>query len=621
MAQQDRTGTRLSDISHLFLSSVRDRQTQGASRPVRKPPTARPSVSIDLTPEEFAQVLAGDTAVPHAVTEIAPVQAVIGPHLGADQMQRVRQLARHMAADGSRVGVVTIDVCEFQLLCFDRQAPLPSPLMDPLSSEYFEPGDLGDAMEELNVDIDQWLLVVLNPRLPEARSVLRCADHWTFLSTCDHDTIVACYRTLKGLSGLHDAEWALAVLDWPSEADAFRVYSKLAGCCRQFLGATLENHTPVKPNDEVSEHTVFSWRSTHDKATVSTGAHWQVVTEFFRRARNIDIDSELDSHESIARQAEEQPMNNGHETQVPAIDQPCVTKSTQPPTAQIPAKRTYIEATTAIGHPAASGPVQAEVAPATFTASAPPTSNQPAARPAPANNAAKIAVGPVQVATATEQPVNVSIATDAEAAHLGTVGEVIVQTPDAETAATHATPGPRPVAMGSEKKVVIASSSTDSIPMPGNSTRHHAEELPDMDVIDLPSNITNPQTILSAVLEHAGSSLVECPVKPPMCPEARLAVTREHRLTLLAVAGDGLSDLRSIGQAYRWLNENRSLVAMAVPQLSIDAHQLPHLRLLVSRADLAAEILQPMLQSSSVTVESYRKLRWGAKSGLVLEAA
>ena len=106
-----------------------------------------------------------------------------------------------------------------------------------------------------------------------------------------------------------------------------------------------------------------------------------------------------------------------------------------------------------------------------------------------------------------------------------------------------------------------------------------------------------------------------------MCPDATLAVSRDHRLTIVAVAKQGLSDLRSIGQAYQWLIQNRALVAMAVPQFAIDAHQLPQLQLLVDQADASAEILQPMLQSSNVTVVAYRKLRWAGRTGLLLKAA
>ena len=49
----------LSEISHLFLSSIREKQTNGAPRPQRKAPAAKPQAaddSLDLTPEEFSQV-------------------------------------------------------------------------------------------------------------------------------------------------------------------------------------------------------------------------------------------------------------------------------------------------------------------------------------------------------------------------------------------------------------------------------------------------------------------------------------------------------------------------------------------------------------------------------------
>ena len=143
------------------------------------------------------------------------------------------------------------------------------------------------------------------------------------------------------------------------------------------------------------------------------------------------------------------------------------------------------------------------------------------------------------------------------------------------------------------------------------------------DVLDLPTADATPEQIVSAVLRKDGTSLLECPVRPPMCADARLAVNRERGVVLLAVAGRGLNDLRTIGQAYRWLVENRSLIGMAVPQLAIDPAQAPRLRLLVDRRDANAEVLQPMLGGGDghVTVQSYRRLKWGQKAGLLLEAA
>ena len=47
----------------------------------------------------------------------------------------------------------------------------------------------------------------------------------------------------------------------------------------------------------------------------------------------------------------------------------------------------------------------------------------------------------------------------------------------------------------------------------------------------------------------------------------------------------------------------------------------PRLTLLVDHADITAEVLAPMLESNTVNVRAYRKLRWGNKTGLLLEAA
>jgi hypothetical protein len=106
-----------------------------------------------------------------------------------------------------------------------------------------------------------------------------------------------------------------------------------------------------------------------------------------------------------------------------------------------------------------------------------------------------------------------------------------------------------------------------------------------------------------------------------MCGGVRVAVGRDRGVVLFAVAREGLGELRSIGQALRWLSDNRALLGMALPQFAIDTHQAPRLRLLVDHSDLSADALQPVLQSGSVTVQSYRKLRWGNKTGLLLDAA
>ena len=142
----------------------------------------------------------------------------------------------------------------------------------------------------------------------------------------------------------------------------------------------------------------------------------------------------------------------------------------------------------------------------------------------------------------------------------------------------------------------------------------------ELEVLDLPGPAT-VETILNAVLSRRDGGLIECPVRPPMCTTARLAVGRDRRAVLLAVAREGLSELKSIGQGYRWLVENRALIGMAVPQLAIDAYQAPRLHLLVGHSDVTADLLQPLLHAGHVTVQAYRKVRWGGRTGLLLDAA
>jgi hypothetical protein len=139
-------------------------------------------------------------------------------------------------------------------------------------------------------------------------------------------------------------------------------------------------------------------------------------------------------------------------------------------------------------------------------------------------------------------------------------------------------------------------------------------------IVDLPNADASPVAIISAVVRGSGD-LIETPIKSPACPDASVAVSRDHRLVLVAVAGNGLTGLGGIASAYRWMNENRQLIAMALPQCSIDTHARAKLDLLVDHADSDAQQLQPLLESGFVTVRAYRKLRWAGKTGLLLEAA
>src|SRR5687767_8156364 len=89
----------LREISHLFLSNVRDLASNGAPRPQRTPPPKQaPNHSLDMTPAEFAQMFGGadDGDAEHDVPErgLAPVphvHAIIGAHLNGRQFDRAKE--------------------------------------------------------------------------------------------------------------------------------------------------------------------------------------------------------------------------------------------------------------------------------------------------------------------------------------------------------------------------------------------------------------------------------------------------------------------------------------------------------------------------------------------------
>ena len=520
----------ISEISHLFLSSVRDVQTGGAARPVRLPPGSRPqsvedtttksggggsihgAESIDLTAEEYAQVLAGGempaVTAGHEV-RIPPVTAVIAQHLNGRAHERVKDYARHLAANGERVGLLEVDASEVRLMCFDRSIdPNTGDPEAAETTEHFDARFVSESLDEMSWDLDRWLLVLPNLRTPEARSLLREVDHWALLSTTDHDGVVSCYRTLKGLANVHAPRMTLALMETASETQAAKIFRKLCSVCVQFLGIELQSESAVRPTKAVAEHVVAHVRPTRDKAQLAAGAQWLVVANFLAKAKAHAAEKQLREE---ARAAEE-------EIEMPEAAQLKVSDEAEPEVETL------------------------------------------------------MPVSPVR-----EEPIKMN----PEVRH---------------TLSTNATPKSDPPQFDPIDDAIS-------------------------EVIDLPDGAADEGAVLSAILAGAKGEVIECPVRAPMCPDARLAVTRDRGLVLLAVARRGLKELRSIAQAYRWLVENRALIGMAVPQLAVDGHKHPRLTLLVDHADMTAEVLAPMLESGTVNVRAYRKLRWGNKTGLLLEAA
>jgi hypothetical protein len=514
----------LTEISHLFLSSIRDRQMDGAQRPQRTPPVSS-DTSIDLTPEEFARVYGGDPPAPAPERKPVPISAIIGAHLNGKQFDRVKEYARHLADRVGRIGLIELDASELRLMCFEPAEQAGPGDSDPQSAECVEPRLMIESLEELNWDVEHWLLLLPNPRTPEAKALLREIDHWVLLSTCDHDGVVSSYRMLKGLLDNQRPLLTLSLLDATDEGEVTRVFQKLSSVCQQFLDWPLDFESAVRACPQVCEHLVLYYRPNRDKAQMATASQWTVVTDFIAAGR-VAQDSAVRAQLAIAAEAE----------------------------------------------------IAAAAKPALVAEQAPITDEQET-------------VQEMAMETAVSQQ------------GLLVADVVVPEPPQGDRSEVYSSAKPQ-VAAGSQSRAMALA----------------PRDVFD-DVIDLPGGDASGQAILAALLRKASGDLIECPLRPPMCLEARLAVSRDRAVVLLAVANQGLHELQFIGQAYRWLKENRELIGMALPQFAIDPKQTPGLRLLVDRADLTADVLQPMLQSDHITVQAYRKLRWGEKRGVFLEAA
>ena len=574
MSESHATSRSLSEIGHLFLSSVRERQTNGAPLPKRQPPgrpapSARLEVSVDLTPEEFAHVCgtAGLGAIPHPVlaqSMAAPapmpampvtsgrspaMTAIISAHLGAKQLDRVKEYARHLAAGGQRIGLIEVDSSVLRVSCFEKTNNATDGFGDGFADadESFEARDITAAIEELSCDLDRWLLVLPSPRTCEARCLLRDINDWVLLTTCDHDGVVGAYRTIKGLhESSHRPRISLALLDAHDYDEANKIHRKLGGVCEQFLHWRLESESPVVSGvevDDVIEHAVLHRRPPRDKAQLAIPPQWQVVASFVARGKS-----------RMQTRVEEMDSNGVAETVAET-------------------EATLEQNTHAV-----------------------PPHQQPA----------------VQLEPEVSEPM--------AAAKTQRVGPSFSERPASPSAAAIPLSMPFPVSQTSTKAAMQPITSAAPA-MRFAEDKNDDDQNTISEVLELPDSQCTGGSILAAILRSESAELIECPVKPPMCTEAKLAVTRDRRIVLLAATRQGLGELRSIGRAYNWLVENYALIAMALPQMSIDPAAPPRLRLLVDHADLSAEILQPMLQSNRVTVQAYRRLRWGAKTGLLLEAA
>jgi len=273
----------LSEISHLFLSEVRQRAGAPATRPTRVPPPRR-EVAPEPVAEEAAEAVADPSQIPSDQFKSPEISVVLASHLSDRPAQRVRQYVRQLAAQCGRVGLIEADGGEFVLSCFEAGAAEPS---QPVLLDELDGRRMSEMLGELSFEVIRWIICLTNPRAAEAREILHASRHWALLTTSDHDGVVATYRALKGLAELGKPRLSLVVLDARDAAEAEAIFNKLDGVANQFLGVRMESETPVRPVQDVTEHVLLHCRSTKEKNPANPG--WKLISDLLAGQREPEI--------------------------------------------------------------------------------------------------------------------------------------------------------------------------------------------------------------------------------------------------------------------------------------------------------------------------------------------
>lgn len=589
----------LSEISHLFLSDMRSANGQGRLPPKRIPPAgaanvppAQREVTVDLTIEEFEDKLRAIDAREEAELNIPPVSAVIGARVNGQLIRRACQYGAGLATE-LPVGLAIVEAQRVRLMWVAQQEPdvhsEPPETID-------DPELLRAALMEMSCDMARWLVVLPDPGLPQARRMLAGIRDWVLLAPADHDGVVAGYRVLKGLCDLELSEddaqaprVTLAFVDAADAAQAQRHARKLVGVCKQFLDLEIEPAGVGEPRGaqhpvpgavssigefDMREVVCATWAEHDDQSALTVLEDVLLPCRRNKAAAGATADS---SHETS--------MQDDDSNNVPPImPQSAIPAMARPVSAAGFFADDWIAASEDLSRlerrldsrePAAKAP-------------------RPLAEPPRRRHIQDIEIPELAL------PIPpVGAASNADTARK----RLIEQSP--------ATVGPQ----------LRQSFLTEPVGRPAMSEPSDGPSIgpaqPAMgdEVIDLPAGDSVADVVLARL------DLAQTAVSPPMLATAKLCVSRDGAIVLVAAASPGLEDLPTIGRAMTWATENRVLLRMALAQYRVDASADVLLHLLVSRADVNADALRPLMSTGRVTVQAYRRLTWGGRCGLLLEAA
>lgn len=594
----------LSEISHLFLSDMRSANGQGRVPPKRIPPgragdpPPRREVTVDLTIEEFEGKLRAIDARDEAELNIPPVSAVIGARVNGQLIRRACQYAAGLAGE-LPVGLAIVEAQTVRLMWVAQEEP--DAVAEPPETTD-DPQLLKAALMEMSCDIARWLVVLPDPRLPQARRMLAGIREWVLLAPADHEGVVAGYRVLKGLCDLELSEDAeaprvtLAFVDAADAAEAQRHARKLVGVCKQFLDLEIEpadtaelrgaQHPVPGAVSSIGEFAMrevvrAAWPDQADQSAPSVLEQVLLACRHGKAAADATADS---SHETS--------MQDDDSNSVP----PIIPESAIPPMAR-PVSAAGFFADDWIAASEDLSRLERRL-----------DSREPAAK-APRPIAEPPRRRHIQDIEIPELALPMSAAAAGAASSAQPARKRLIE--------------PSPPAVGprlrpsffteTPKRPATAVDATSERSDPPATIV--AQPMMSDEVIDLPAGDSVADVVLARL------DLAETAVSPPMLATAKLCVSRDGAIVLVAAASPGLEDLPTIGRAMTWATENRLLLRMALAQYRVDDSADVLLHLLVSRADVNADALRPLMSTGRVTIQAYRRLTWGGRCGLLLEAA